>query len=166
MALYRGEHVYPQVAHFQTTQAPSFPVAGDVWYDVSSKTLLANINGTVVSLGGGAIASVNLTGQTGTIGSTTLFAVPSNGAGIYQVFADVIVTTAGTGGTVAVNVSWNNGTTTAGLNSAAFPLTSQGEQAALLGNFYSTGSQNITYSTSVVGATGSPIYTLRLIYLG
>lgn len=171
MSLFRGEPVYPSVGHFQPSLPPPFPVNGDIWYDGVVNALRAVVNGSTVSLGPSgtsSIASVNLTGQTGSIGTTTLYAVPSNGAGMYVVYADVIVTTAGTGGTVAVNTGWNNGTTAAGLNSTAFALTAQGEQGALIGNFYSAASQNITYSTSVIGATGNPQYSLklRLVYLG
>jgi len=105
---------------------------------------------------------VDLTGQTGSVGPNTLFVVGPLGAGMYAVWVDVIVTTAGSGGTVVANVTWNNGTTTAGLNSSAFNLNAQGEQAALLGNFYAVASQTITYSTTVASASGNPVYALRI----
>jgi hypothetical protein len=57
------------------------------------------------------------------------------GSGMYAVYADVLVTQAGSAGTVVASVSWNNGTTNAGLDSQSFSLTAQGEQAALSGNF-------------------------------
>jgi len=105
---------------------------------------------------------IDLIGQTGSVGPNTLFRVGPLGTGMYAVWADVIVTTAGSGGTVAVNVTWNNGTTTAGLNSQAFSLTTLGEQAALVGNFYAVASQTITYFTTVSGVSGNPIYDLRI----
>jgi len=120
--------------------------------------------------GGGAstVASVVLPGRSGSIGTTTLYAVPVGGAGMYRVSADILVTSPGSGGTVQTNVSWNNGVTTSGLNSAPFPLNAAGEQAALSGNFYSTGGQVITFSTTVIGAAGGPQYQLsvRLEFLG
>jgi hypothetical protein len=120
--------------------------------------------------GGGAptVASVTLIAQNGSVGPTLLYNVPPGGAGMYAVYADVLVTQAGSAGTVSINVTWNNGTTVAGLNSAPFLLSSTGEQSALLGNFISAPSQQITFSTTVVGAAGSPLYqlALRLVYLG
>lgn len=71
--------------------------------------------------------AVNLTGQT-SIPPTNYFPIAPPATGMWAV---VIVTNAGSAGTVTVNVSWNNGTTAAGLNSSAFSLTSVGEQAAL-----------------------------------
>lgn len=113
-------------------------------------------------------ARVDLPNQTGSIASTTLLNVGPLGAGIYTAFIDVITTTAGSAGSVSVGVSWNNGTTSTGFDSVSFGLSATGEQSALLGNFYSTFSQPITFATTVVGASGNPIYTLRirLLYLG
>lgn len=111
---------------------------------------------------------LSLTGQTASIPTTTLLNVGPQNAGMYAVWCDVITTTAGSGGTVTITVNWNNATTFASLTSTAFSLTSVGEQAALLGNFFSTFSQPITFSTTVSGAGGSPVYSLyiRLEYLG
>ena len=120
--------------------------------------------------GGGAstVASVVLINQTASIGNTVLYAVPGGGAGMYRVSVDILVTMPGSGGTIQTNVSWNNGVTTSGLNSAPFSLAATGEQAALAGNFYSTGGQNITFSTTLSGAAGGPQYqiSLRLEFLG
>jgi hypothetical protein len=172
--------------------APTSPANGDFW--TTSAGVFARIAGSTQSLLSGTInpgtagyvavytapnaisssanlpniATVTATAQTSSIGTTTLYAVPSSGAGMYAVYVDVICTTAGTGGTIVVNVSWNNGTTSAGFNTQSFSLTAQGEQGALLGNFISEASHNITYSTTVSGSSGSPAYTLniRLQYLG
>lgn len=174
MPNFKADELTIDVAQFAPRVDPvlgrsNSPTNGALWYDSVTGSFHGVVNGVIGSIGGGtSITSVTLLGQTASIGTTTLLAVGAGGAGIYVVYADVIVTTAGTAGTVAVNVSWNNGTTSAGLNSTPFSLTAQGEQAALLGNFYSTSGQNITYSTSVVGATGSPQYAfrLRLQFLG
>jgi hypothetical protein len=124
----------------------------------------------IISSGGGTgiVASLNLVGQTTSIATTTLYPVPGLFSGVYVIYMDILVTTPGVTGTVTANVSWSNGLTTTGLNSPTFPLNASAEQPAISGNFYSIGSQNITYSTSVVGATGGPQYALRLRlqYLG
>jgi len=115
------------------------------------------------------VATQTLPGQSGSIAPTTLYSVPPGNAGMYAVYADVVVTTPAAAGTVQVNVSWNNGTTSAGLNSAPFSLAATGEQAALVGSFYSAGSQNITFSTTVSGVSGGPPayqLSLRLVFLG
>jgi hypothetical protein len=115
------------------------------------------------------VANPTLPNQSGSIGTTTLYSVPAGNAGMYAVYADVIVTTPAAAGSVQVNVSWNNGTTSAGLNSAPFSLAATGEQAALVGSFFSAGSQNITFSTTVAGVSGGPPayqLSLRLVFLG
>lgn len=116
----------------------------------------------------GTVAIASLSGQTDSIGTTPLFNVPGPDSGMYVVYLDLIVTTPGAAGTVTVNVSWNNGTTIAGLSSSAISLTSQAEQAALLGNFIAAANTTVTYSTTVSNASGNPQYTLnlRLVYLG
>jgi len=118
--------------------------------------------------GSGTVSSVTLTGQTGGIGTTTLYSVPGASPGMYAVYADIIVSQAGTGGTIQVNVSWNNGVTNAGLNSAPLQLNVQQEQAALLGNFFVPAGQTISYSVTLTNPAGSPQYqlSLRLVYLG
>lgn len=112
--------------------------------------------------------SVTLTGQTGSVATSTLFNTGPLGAGMYVVFIDVITTTAGSAGTVSVGVTWNNGVTSSGFDSSAFSLSTSDEQSEMLGNFYSIASSPITYTTTVTGAVGNPVYTarLRLLYLG
>jgi hypothetical protein len=105
---------------------------------------------------------VNIVGGSSSIPATNVFPIAPPATGMWAVWADVLVTTAGAAGTVAINVSWNNGVTSAGLNSTAFSLTSQGEQAALVGNLYAINTQPITYATTVSSASGSPVYTIRL----
>jgi hypothetical protein len=62
---------------------------------------------------------------------------------------------------VVISVSWNNGITNAGLDSAAISLSTLGETSSLLGCFYAVNTSQITYSTTVSGASGSPSYTAR-----
>jgi len=114
------------------------------------------------------VANLSLLAQTASIPTTVLYSVPFNKGGMYAVYLDIICTTAGTGGTVSASINWNNGTTSAGLATATFSLATQAEQTVLYDNFVSAPSQNITYATTVSGATGSPQYSLgiRLQYLG
>jgi hypothetical protein len=46
--------------------------------------------------------------------------------------------------------------------SATGYLTAAGELSSQVGTFYCVASQNITYSTTVTGAAGSPQYALRI----
>lgn len=105
---------------------------------------------------------VDIVGGSSNIATTNFFPIAPPAQGMWAVWADVLVTTAGSAGTVAINVGWNNGVTAAGLNSTAFSLNAQGEQAALVGSFYAVNTTPITYSTTVSGASGGPIYTIRL----
>src|SRR6267142_2621205 len=105
---------------------------------------------------------VDLAGQTGSVGTATLLNTGPLGTGVYVVFIGVLVTSAGTGGTITVGVNWNNGTDSTGFDSATFSLSTTGEQSALLGNFYATANQLITYNTTAAGVTGNPAYNLRL----
>lgn len=59
---------------------------------ISARTLVAaDISGLAPAI----VATINLTGQVANIGATTLYAVPSSGAGLYRVSAYVVETTAG-----------------------------------------------------------------------
>src|SRR6266550_4256932 len=138
--------------------------AGDiVHFTNTAGQVVSWIDSFGVHWGGlGTIALVSLAGQTASIGSTPLYAVPPTGGGMYAVYADVIVTSAGSAGTVVASISWNNGTTAAGLDSVAFNLNTQGEQAALLGNFMAAANSIITYFTTVSGASGNPQYNFNL----
>ena len=61
-----------------------------------------------------------------------------------------------------------NGTTLRSFQNNPFSVAGIGEQAATQGCFYATARQSILSSTTVGGAAGSPVYTLRLrlVYLG
>src|SRR2546428_12455643 len=98
---------------------------------------------------------MDLLGQTGSIGTATLFNVGPVGAGMYVAFISVLCTTVGSAGTVSVGLTWNNGVTSGGFDSAAFSLTTTGEQSALLGNFYSIARSPITFYNTVTCAGGS-----------
>ncbi len=114
-------------------------------------------------------SSVNLTAQTASIGTTTLFAVGSSGAGIYRVSYSGIDTSAGTSGdTLTVTIGWNNGSAAQSFTSSAVSLSSVGAEIAGDVFLFSAASQNITYATTASSVLGSPQYALRLRieYLG
>ena len=113
-------------------------------------------------------AQINLTAQTASVASATLYAVPSSGAGFYLAIVDTICTTAGTAGTVSATIGWNNGSAAAAAASGAMSLSTLGNETTQIFTVYSAASQNITYSTTVTGAAGSPQYSvrIRLVYLG
>ena len=75
---------------------------------------------------------------------------------------DLICTTPGLGGSVSATIGWNNGTTAASLTTPALSPTVAGELSSQIGCFYVAASQNITYSTTVVGVSGGPQYALRI----
>ena len=144
---------------------------------VLGTSAVSHSNNTVVTVGLAAdlplftaaneVANVTLTRPLPAFHNSALLRSVNKG-GMYAVYLDVICTLAGTGGTVSVSVSWNNGTTAAGLSTTAFSLTSPAEQTVLFDNFVSAPNQTITYSTTVSGATGNPQYSLgiRMQYLG
>lgn len=131
----------------------------------------ADITGTPVMVGNttsssGVLGASSLTAQTGSVGSTTLLTGTTATAGMYRVSAYMKTTTAGTGGTVKATVAWNDGSaqtmdvpliTTAGAATTVSltTLNAFGQGSVVV---YAAASQNITYTTTVSGATGSPQY--------
>ncbi len=115
-------------------------------------------------------ATLNLTAQAASIGSTTLYAVPASGAGMYRISYYLDVSTAGTAGTVTVTFGWTDATSsTESKTSASVSLGAvAGGFAQEVITFYSKASVNITYLTTFTIGTGSPQYELRtrLEYLG
>ena len=150
-------------------------ITGDTFHFYNSSNVIVSwidANGYAwgnLASGSNFVAALNATAQTGSISTTTLYAVGASSSGMYRVNVDMLCTTAGTGGQVTATIAWNNGVTLASLTTGtALPLNQQGELFAQDGTFYSAGGQNITFSTSATGITGSPQYALRirLEYLG
>ncbi|GAC1632874.1 MAG: hypothetical protein NVS9B14_06740 [Candidatus Acidiferrum sp.] len=130
--------------------------------------VVACVQGATGCGGAPVVATVALTAQTASIGTTTLYTVPTSGAGMYRVSVDIICTTSGAAGTVGQTTGWNNGTTAASLTTASpLSLAATGELPAISGNFYAAAGQLITYSTTVTGGAGAQ-YAIRikLEYLG
>ena len=114
-------------------------------------------------------SAVNLTGQTASIGTTTLFAVGASGAGLYRVSFSAIDTSAGTSGdTLTVTIGWNNGSAAQTFTSPTVSLSSVGAEIDGVIVLFSAASQNITYATTANSVLGSPQYALnlRIEYLG
>lgn len=127
------------------------------------------------------VAKADATAQTNNIGTTTLYNVPANGAGIYRVSCYAVVTTAGTTSTLAqCRVAWTDndsgqsagptpftGTVangTAGMNSSS----SGGSGVGFL-YVDAAASSTIQYSTASYASTGTPMqYAVhfKLEYLG
>lgn len=150
-----GSSAYPS---FQVIPAPT--ILG----------LVSSYNGVATVANGipAEYAQINLTAQTASVASATLYAVPSSGAGFYVAIVDTICTTAGTAGTVSTSLGWNNGSASASAATGPMSLSTLGSETTQIFTVYSAASQNITYSTTVSGATGSPQYSIRirLLYLG
>jgi hypothetical protein len=113
-------------------------------------------------------AQANATAQTASITPSTLYATPASGAGLYLVIVDTVCTTAGTAGTVSASIGWYNGSASASTATGPMSLSTIGSETTQIFTIYSAAIQNITYSTTVSGAAGSPQYSIRirLVYLG
>jgi len=147
---------------------------------VSEIQLLQDMIGTFVMVGDDppavasrALGKVDLTGQTAAIASTAL----SNGApaGLYAIEVYAVCTTASGSGapTLDVTLGWTDvlGATTAnaaGLNGTTFPLSLAATGRAQAKFILQLASGNITYSTTINAASGSPQYAIyiRVISLG
>ncbi|HWR15178.1 MAG TPA: hypothetical protein VN577_10135 [Terriglobales bacterium] len=105
------------------------------------------------------VGTATKTNQTASIGSTTLYAMPTTG--MYRVSYVLMTSATGTGGTVTLTVV--NGYSGLGQTTSALSLTAAvGTQVA--GDFvlWATGGNSITYSTTVSGGSGSFAYRLDL----
>ena len=108
------------------------------------------------------VALVDVVNQNLSMGSTVLYHVPTGGSGMYRVSVDLLCTQAGSPGTVSASVQWNNGATTAFLNSYnPLSLSALGELPAMQGNFYAVEGTDIVFGTTVSGGSGA-LYAIRL----
>lgn len=112
--------------------------------------------------------NISLTGNTANIPTTTLYTTPSNAGGLYRVSVSLECTSAGTAGQVSATLGWNNGLTAQSNQTGNLNLTQLGAEVSQEDTIVVPAGQNITYATTVVGATGAPVYTLnlRVEYLG
>lgn len=112
----------------------------------------------VTGTGAPIVAALSLLNQVAAIGTTTLYAVPGIGAGMYRLSISVVATGTGTGN-VNASVSYNNGSAAKTIAGSVISLAGLGNEAGNVFEFYSAASQNISYSTAYA-ATGT--YALRL----
>lgn len=110
------------------------------------------------------LLAVNTLNQTSSIGTTTLYAVPVSGAGIYRVSVSVITTSTGTGN-VTATITYQNGVASIPKTASTVSLASLGAEAINAFTFYSAASQNISYATTYA-TTGTYAIRIRLEYLG
>ncbi len=134
-----------------------FEINSDV--RIIGKLALYNGIGTVSGGIPALYGQANLTGQTASIGTTTLYTVPT--AGVYRVSVYHLCTTAGTAGTLTTTTGWNDGSASHTISPAAnISLASVGNFAQGTAYLRVAAGQNITYSTTVSGVGGSPQYSL------
>lgn len=114
------------------------------------------------------LSLVSLTARTASISTTTAITTPTGGAGLYRVIVDMVVTTAGTAGTVTATITTNNGSASFAQTSSTLSLTTLGNELSVSFTARCGSATNIQYATTVSGATGSPQYSLniRAEYLG
>lgn len=132
---------------------------------------VTNYNG-IATVGNGVpseVATVDLTAQTASIGSTTLYAVPSSGVGQYRLSWNTKVTTAaGVSSSVSLTIGYTDpdgvvvSFTAAGVNSvgaiATTPANSTTSTGVLIGvplTLNCKASTNITYSTTYASNAAS-----------
>lgn len=122
-----------------------------------------------------AIPPLVLTGQLAAITTTTAYNTgtaialppPVNstipGAGVYRASVSLILTTAGTAGTISASIGCNNGITTVTQTSGTVTTTAAlGTEADATFVCFAGPATNITYATTFTGVTGAPAYTLRV----
>lgn len=116
--------------------------------------------GKVGTTEGSNLTDVNLTGQTATIGSTSLVTSPA--VGMYRVSIYAATSTAGNGGdTVTVTIGWTDAIGAKTYVTATLDLSTTAAQPLTIALPILVASGNITYATTVV-KTGSPQYLLSL----
>lgn len=147
--------------YFSTDTNQVFQWNGVTWADVTSIQ--------------GVVASVNLTGQVASIGSTTLYTVPAGKPGLYRISLDMTMRVLGAGGNVVANLLYHIGASSPNINTAALST-----NAAItdLAAFMGSGSHSIyvinpdvatdiKYSTTLTGGAGCQYeLRIRVEYLG
>jgi len=153
---------HAKVSTIPTNSSPNLvqPADWNAQHVISGTLDLTGVTVLGLTLGSLSTAAASPLPTGSPIVTTTLY-TPAT-AGIYLVYIDTLVTQAGSPGVVTTTVGWNNGSTAASITTTPFSLAVVGEQAAESGNFYCASGQAITYSTTVTGATGTPLYQLRL----
>lgn len=106
------------------------------------------------------VASVQLTAQTGDIGTTTIYTPAA--AGLFRVNVYQICTTAGTG-TLSCTIGWTDIVGAKTISPAGTVDLSSTANGATGMSFISTGASAITYATAIAGKAGSPAYAIYIV---
>ena len=126
----------------------------DVWTDRLGVERVKHRMGDVVGHIGPLTAQAADISAAGSIGGSTT-------AGLYDVICYARVTTAGSAGTMDVDLTWNDGTasrTATIINDQDLATTSYGSGRLAV---ETNGSSDIQYAVTRTGATGSPVYAVR-----
>lgn len=136
----------------------------------SSSQFQVNTSGLVAEYGGNAtvkdglasiLASVDLTGQTSAIASTTLLTPPATG--IYRITAYAVIAVAGTSGTLSLSIGYTDDVQAQTTNQFTVPpITGAGNTVVGTAVIRATTAAPIKYSTSLSGTAGSLKYDLWL----
>lgn len=128
-------------------------------YDITNSTWHF-INWNTAGFGQATIvASVQLTGQTADISTTTIYTPAA--AGLFRVNVYMICTTAGTG-TLSCTVGWSDvvgAKTISPAGTVDLASTANGSTGI---SFISTTAAAITYATAIAGKAGSPQYAIYI----
>jgi hypothetical protein len=130
----------------------------------------SNPNRGSVNQGVVIVGSVNLTGETASIGATAMYTVPAGQQGIYRITLELECTTAGTGGTVTAGTTYTNrsGSSSEDPITGSVSLTTKGFESYGSAEVWCAAGSTINYETTVAGAAGGPQYAFsaRVEYLG
>lgn len=131
------------------------------FYDITNATwqyIEWNSSGLAQST---VVATVQLTAQAASIGTTTIY-TPSV-AGLFRVNVYHICSTAGGAGTLDTIISWNDGVSGksyAPANTVTLTSTNNGDTGM---SFISSGASAITYASTITGGAGSPKFDLYIV---
>ena len=131
------------------------------WYDPTNSTWQYH-EWNVSGLGSPSIITpIQLTGQTGNIGVTTIYTPAATG--LYRIGVYSLCSVAGTGGTLAVTIGWTDEVGAKTLKPAAdVTLTSTANGSTGIAFIRAT-AVAITYTTTITGGTGNPQYNLHIL---
>ena len=149
-----GSYPNPTVAQ---VNGASVPTSATFVGTNSSGQLISQVAAT-------RVAATSLTGQTASIGNTTLY-TPSS-AGTYRVVLAMWTMTAGSSGTVSFSLSANTGSGAESFGSSSLDLTkvNSGGQVSGQWNIHVAASQAISYNTTLTcSSCGSPQYGIDVV---